>query len=86
MQAVQDGGVCASEGAVHRGGVRRGERDVLPGGGADMSEFPERLRKLPEFLADHETNISSKVYNAILLAVELIEARERVTYLMEELT
>ena len=28
----------------------------------------------------------SKVYNAILLAVEMIEARERVTDLMEELT
>lgn len=42
------GGVCASEGAVHRGGVRRGKRDILPGGGADMSEFPERLRKLRE--------------------------------------
>lgn len=51
-----------------------------------MSECPKRLRKLPEFLADPETNISSKVYNAILLAVELIEARERVTDLMEELT
>lgn len=51
-----------------------------------MSELPERLIKLREFLADHETNISSKVYNAILLAVELIEARERVTDLMEELT
>lgn len=51
-----------------------------------MSELPERLRKLREFLADPETNISSKVYNATLLAVELIEARERVTDLMEELT
>lgn len=51
-----------------------------------MSECPERLIKLPEFLADPETNISSKVYNAILLAVELIEARERVTDLMDELT
>lgn len=51
-----------------------------------MSELPERLRKLLEFLADPETNISSKVYNAILLAVELIEARERVTDMMEELT
>lgn len=51
-----------------------------------MSKFQERLRKLREFLADPETNISSKVYNAILLAVELIEARERVTDLMEELT
>ena len=51
-----------------------------------MSELPERLRKLREFLADPETNISSKVYNAILLAVELIEARDRVTGLMEEIT
>ena len=51
-----------------------------------MSECPKRLRKLREFLADPETNIPSKVYNAILLAVELIEARERVTDLMEELT
>lgn len=51
-----------------------------------MSELPERLIKLREFFADPETNISSKVYNAILLAVELIEARERVTDLMEELT
>lgn len=51
-----------------------------------MSECPERLRKLPEFLADPETNISSKVYNAILLAVELIEDRDRVTGLMEEIT
>lgn len=42
------GGVRASEGAVHRGGVRRGAGDILPGGGADMSEFPERLRKLRE--------------------------------------
>lgn len=41
---------------------------------------------LREFLADPETNIPSKVYNAILLAVELIEARERVTDLMEEIT
>lgn len=30
------------------GGVRRRAGDVLPGGGADMSEFPERLRKLRE--------------------------------------
>lgn len=30
------------------GGVRRGAGDILPGGGADMSEFPERLRKLRE--------------------------------------
>ena len=51
-----------------------------------MSKFQERLRKLREISADPETNISSKVYNAILLAVELIEARERVTDLMEELT
>lgn len=36
------------KGAVHCGGVRRGAGDVLPGGGADMSEFPERLRKLRE--------------------------------------
>lgn len=41
---------------------------------------------LREFLGDPEANISSKVYNAILLAVELIEARERVGDLMEELT
>ena len=41
---------------------------------------------LREFVAGPETNIASKVYNAILLAVELIEARERVTDLMEELT
>ena len=38
------------------------------------------------YLADPETSSSSKVYNAILLAVELIEARDRVTGLMEELT
>lgn len=30
------------------GGVRRRAGDILPGGGADMSEFPERLRKLRE--------------------------------------
>lgn len=41
---------------------------------------------LREFLADPETNIPSKAYNAILLAVELIEARERVAGLMEEIT
>lgn len=41
---------------------------------------------LREFLADPETNIPAKVYNAILLAVELIEARERVTDLMDEIT
>lgn len=40
--------VCASEVSVHRGGVRRGAGDILPGGGVDMSEFPERLRKLRE--------------------------------------
>lgn len=28
--------------------ARRGAGDILPGGGADMSEFPERLRKLRE--------------------------------------
>ena len=41
---------------------------------------------LREFLADPETNIQSKVYSAILRAVELIEARDRVTGLMEEIT
>lgn len=41
-------GVCASKGALYRGGVQGRAGDVFPGGGADMSEFPERLRKLRE--------------------------------------
>lgn len=49
-----------------------------------LSERP--IDTLREFLADPETNISSKVYNAILLAIELIEAHERVGDLMEEIT
>ena len=51
-----------------------------------MKPCERPIDTLREFLADPETNISSKVYNAILLAVELIEARDRVTDLMEELT
>ena len=47
-----DMGVCSygerKDGGADNGGVRRGEGDILPGGGADMSEFPERLRKLRE--------------------------------------
>lgn len=34
--------------SIHRGGVQGHSGDVLSGGGADMSEFPERLRKLRE--------------------------------------
>lgn len=51
-----------------------------------MKLYERPIDTLREFLADPETNIPSKVYNAILLAVELIEARERVADLMEELT
>lgn len=51
-----------------------------------MKLYERPIDTLREFLADPDTNISSKVYNAILLAVELIEARERVTDLMEEIT
>ena len=52
----------------------------------DVKLCERPIDTLREFLADPETNIPSKVYNAILLAVELIEARERVTDLMEEIT
>ena len=31
-----------------RGGVQGRQGNIFPGGGADMSEFPERLRKLRE--------------------------------------
>lgn len=39
-----------------------------------------------DYLADPAVQLPAKVYSAILLAVELVEARERAAELMEELT
>lgn len=39
-----------------------------------------------DYLADPDVQLPAKVYRAILLAVELVEAKERAADLMEELT
>lgn len=41
---------------------------------------------LRSYMADPDANIPAKVYSALLLAIEFIEARERAADLMEELT
>ena len=51
-----------------------------------MMPSEKTIDVLRSYLADPEVSVPARVYSAILLAIEFIEAKERAADLLEELT
>lgn len=51
-----------------------------------MTPSERPIDVIRDYLADPDVQLPAKVYSAILLVVELVEAKERAAELMEELT